>query len=858
MPQIAWQPSFLAWLVLAGTLLAALHAAVSYARARRALEGRWVRAMLVLRLLALAALAVAAFQPTLWISATSPRTPRVVVMMDASRSMGIVDPNRTPADLLRFAEAVGQVKPVQRDRPTADLIAGLVDLLPRLADLRKTRLDGAQAKTAGQIDPQIGQRERAQIDGIRGAMALLAELARENPSIEFAEPRLRQIINVSDADLPEAPRSMIEHLLNDLRRKQEQADEQLIRSDAGVAAAVEAARRKSRIELAKLGASKIFRDVQGRSQPVLQQMADSLRADALVDLQPDVSQTPLLSSIRQTIERLGPRDVQAIVLLTDGRSTEPRTAIPPLLSAAGVPVFPVLCAPVDRLPDVRVVALDVPPTALVGESIQATVRIRSRGAEGRQTKVALTDGVTTQTRSITLSPNADLVTFGVPAAQPPTMKLTATIEPLKGEALVENNTISNEVTVVDQKIRVMLLAGTNGWDVQYLRNILGRTPWVQVEEQSIRGTEMCRFNVAQILNQDVIVLAGVKPASLSAQQIDAMHRAAAEQSKSVLLAGMDPELLSAYSRQPQLAAFLPYRLDQSPAWRSAPADEPMLRPVPTSLAAMLPMLRLDDAADASVRKWLARPQMYRVLETGQLKPQATALLVDRTTQSPLLIESVVGAGRSMLVSIDETWRWRRDEGGDVHDRFWLQLIRHLCEPRYNVVRDGLSLGVDRTRAAAGQTIDVRARVPLEPADAQPAIVLRQGDRVIETQPAQALLPGSGRWTARLTPEMPGVYDIVLQYDRREAAVRVQVDPADEAEMADVSPDPGLLRQIASATGGRMFMLHELDQIAATITSPQTERADIIEYAVWCSPYLFGFLIACLGLEWALRKQIGLV
>jgi len=857
MPQIAWQPSFLAWMVLIGVVLASLHAVSSYTRAKHVLAGSWMRALIVLRLLALSAVAVAAFQPTLWIKLASPRTPRVIVMMDSSRSMGVTDPNRTTGDLVRFAEAVGQIAPVKRDEPTAELLTRLGELLPHLNELKKTRTDTAQSKTAGQLDAQSGQRESEQLARLRASVASIGEFAKQNPSIGFAEPRVQQIAGSLDPGKIDGVRGMIDHLSSDLRKRQDSADEQLIKSDPAVAGAVEKLRQQSRIQLAKLGAARVFRDVQGKSQPVLQQMSDTLRPEALVDLAAEVSQTPILSSIRQTIERVGPRDVQAIVLLTDGRSTEPRTAIPPLLSAAGVPVFPVLCAPVDRLPDVRVVALDVPPTALVGESISATVRVRSRGAEGKVTKVTLTDGVTTQTRSITLSPDADLIQFDIPAGQPPTMKLKATVEPLQGEALVENNSISNEVTVVDQKIKVMLIAASHGWDVQYLRNILSRTPWVQLEEQSLRGTEMCRFSVEQILEQDVIVLAGAKPGSLSAQQIDAIHRAASEQSRSVLLMGVDPDLLNAYARLPQLAAFLPYRLDQSPTWRSAPADEPTLRPVPTAIAATLPLLKLDDAPDASVRKWLARPQMFRVLETGQLKPQAAALLVDRATQSPLLIESVVGSGRSMLLSIDETWRWRRDEGGNVHDRFWLQLIRHLCEPRYNVVRGGLSLGVDRTRAVAGQTIDVRSRVPLEPRTA-PLVILKQGDRVIETQSAQPLLAGSGRWNVRLTPQTPGAYDIVLRHGEAEAAIRIQIDPADEAELADVSPDPVLLRQIASATGGRMFMLHEIDQVAGAIASPQTERADIIEYAVWCSPYLFGFLVACLGLEWALRKQIGLV
>jgi hypothetical protein len=249
--------------------------------------------------------------------------------------------------------------------------------------------------------------------------------------------------------------------------------------------------------------------------------------------------------------------------------------------------------------------------------------------------------------------------------------------------------------------------------------------------------------------------------------------------------------------------------------------------------------------------------MYRVLEFGRLKPQSAPLLVDRGTSTPLIVESVVGTGRSLTLLVDETWRWRRDEGGDAHDRFLLQMIRHLAEPPYNLTRDDLSLGVDRTRIVAGESIDVRART--DPSTTgTPTLQLRQGDRIIEQKPVTSTLPGSGRWSGRLSIGEPGAYQVVLQHAGRELAVELAVAVDDQAEFADVAPDPGLLQRIASATGGQMFTLDQLDQLKQAIASPPGERIDTIEYPLWSSPYLFAILIALLGLEWALRKQIGLV
>ncbi len=857
MPQLAWQTSAIAWLILVGAAIAALHAMISYSRAGHVASAGWLRLLLGLRLVAISTIAVAAFQPSLFIKRQTPTLPKLVLMIDSSRSMGVVDSASSTSDLLSLAESVGQIDRSKRVRPVRILLERLHALPEMLRQQQSLRLESDQAKTAGKIDDKITQRVQSQLEQLTSELSAITTLAQADPSTSFAENRLKQISEALQSNQTANPQRLIETLQTELRRRDAQADEQLAATDSEVRKLLEQMRTASRIDLAKKVATDLFRSVEGHSMPVLQTLTDELRPDSLVDLSADQSQSPLLQALRRMIERADARDLQAIVLLSDGRSTEPRTALPPLLSAAGVPVYPVLCAPSDRQADVRIVAIDTPPTALAGETIAANVRLRSRGADGKTVKVTVTDGKTEWSKPVTLTGDSNAVAFDIPAGALPMLQIKATVEPIKGETSLDNNVAQQQVTVVDQKISVMLIATSAAWDVQYLRNILKRTPWVTLQEQFLQPRETCRFSVDAILQQDVIVLAGATAEVLSPQQIDAIHRAASEQSKAVMLMGVDPQTLKQYSAQPLLAAILPYRIDQTPAWRSSPTDEPTLRPVPTTAANALPMLKLDDQPDASTRKWLARALMYRVIELGQLKPQAKPVLMDRTTETPLMIESVVGSGRSMLMLIDETWRWRRDEGGDAHDQFWLRLIRHLAEPRYNVTKDDLSLGVDRTRAIAGQTIDLRARTGAS-ITGPVNFILKQGEQILETLPASTLLPDSGRWSGRLTPQMAGDLDVILQAGGREISLRIHVAPADESETADISPDPALLRRIANATGGKMFMLRDLSDLKQLLASPPANRDDTIAYAVWCSPYLFGILIACLGLEWAFRKQIGLV
>lgn len=854
MPQISFQPGTIAWIIAAGALIAVVHSLVSYTRAKSAAGARWARLMSLLRFVAIALLVLASFQPTLSMRDRSSRARPVVLILDDSRSMGVVDSTRDVSELLRFAESTGQLAREKRDRPTRRLLVEARALLPLIDELRVRREAMSQAKTAGEVDAELATRVREQTDRVAESIASLRTLASQDAATSFVEPRLKHMESVLADSGKYAPlQNAADQVVVELVRREEQHDEQLARSDPEVASLVATLRQKTRLELARSALLQLGEQTIDDAR--LQRMDEPIDKDAVGSLIADRAQTPLLATLRHTIERIDPRDVEAVVLFTDGRSTEPRHSVPPLLSAAGVRVYPVLVAPEARQPDVRITRVEVPATALAGEKLAVAVHVRSRGAEGRVTKINLTDGTTKQTRSIGLTAE-DVVHFDLPAAFAPRLTVEASIDPLAGELVTDNNVARAEVSVVGQKLKVLFVAGSLGWDAQYLRNVLSRTAWVTLEEQRLQPNESCRFAPEQIANHDIFILAGVPASALSTQQTDAIHRAVNDQGKSVLLIDAEPDVLSAYARQALLATLLPFRVDQQPSWRQTPADEPTILAVPTPASAMVPLLRLDPSPEASLQKWLARPRMYRSLDVGQLKPQAAALLVDRQTQTPLLIEHAVGAGRSALLATNELWRWRRDLGADAYDRFWLQLVRHLLEPPYDVSHDDASLGVDRRNPLAGQTVDVRVRLPV--ASTAPVLQLRRGEQVLESQPLSQPVPGSGRWVARVTPPSAGDAELVLRDGRREVALPISVLPADEAELADVASDPALLTRIARATGGQMLTLDRIAELPSLLRPRSDERKGMIEHAIWCSPYLFGLIVACLGLEWAIRKQKGLV
>jgi hypothetical protein len=67
----------------------------------------------------------------------------------------------------------------------------------------------------------------------------------------------------------------------------------------------------------------------------------------------------------------------------------------------------------------------------------------------------------------------------------------------------------------------------------------------------------------------------------------------------------------------------------------------------------------------------------------------------------------------------------------------------------------------------------------------------------------------------------------------------------------------LLRLLADSTGGEVIPLTAIDTIGEKLAARREKRALVKERPLWDSGYLFAFVVACFGTEWALRKRFGL-
>jgi hypothetical protein len=318
-----------------------------------------------------------------------------------------------------------------------------------------------------------------------------------------------------------------------------------------------------------------------------------------------------------------------------------------------------------------------------------------------------------------------------------------------------------------------------------------------------------------------------------------------------------------WAADPALGSLLPWAQGR-PSWRTWPGEEPRYQLQLAPEAANADAIKLDADPEANRRRLAALPAVFRYLAMPPLRPSARALLVERQSLSPVLTQMRLGRGWTYLLGLGETWRWRAKLGERDQDAFWRQLVRAAAPPPYLATDGYFSLDLDEVTARPGQPVHARFRIGDDELRGLDALTLQVVDDtgVVRAQTLQPLGQGAGAQYEATIPGLPdGQYTV--QYASSdtgppEVAVPLLVAQDTEAEMADVSPDENTLKALAQSSGGKWLGLADIASIPQLLSESASRRPQLAEVPLWDSAYLYGFVVACLCIEWALRKRAGLV
>jgi hypothetical protein len=628
--------------------------------------------------------------------------------------------------------------------------------------------------------------------------------------------------------------------------------------------------------------------------------------------QADGRRTSIGPSLEQALQRAAARPISGVVLISDGRTSEPPSrSLMRRLQADAVPVFTVPVGSSDPLADLAIRRIDSPRRAFVRDRVPIEVQIDAlgEGAMASGATIRLIDEHTGEELDrLELEPGDARLTAG---------RVTLTAEPQSaGESswrividaerpmlVPENAERSFSIHLIDRPLRVLYVEGYPRWEYRYVKNLLVREESIDSSVMLVSAdrefaqegnTPIARLprSPTEFADFDVVVLGDVPGGFFTPQQLEMVRDHVAERGAGLLWIAGERSTPQSYFGT-ALADLLPMRGAQP----LTAIGTPVLMQ-PTELAQRLGVLQLQTGSrlsapgfppDADTRQptwprelidptygWSQLRWAQRI-DPARLKP--TVEIIAQTTgasggeQLPLVTLMRYGAGRSVYVATDEIWRWRYGRGELLVEQFWVQVIRMLG-------REGLEHGgahavleVTPRRVQVAQPMRIELRVTdahvAEERRASVAALIHndRGETVAEIE----LLRQAGaleRFAATFVPDTPGRHRVVVNdpalnmtgmdgfpLDALEGDVEVF---APDDEMRNPETDHVLLEQLAAATGGRMLNPDELADLPQLLPDRSVITVNPLRERLWDAPLFFILILLAFTAEWIGRKMLRLV
>ena len=609
---------------------------------------------------------------------------------------------------------------------------------------------------------------------------------------------------------------------------------------------------------------------------------------AVRDLQPRGESSRLGAGLRHVLGDLRGSPPAAIILLSDGVTTEGET----LSNAAryarhkGVPLFTVGLGSERPLRDLELADLLVDEVVFVDDVVNFECKLTGRGLAGKTVEVVLRekdDAVVLARMKATIDQDGKPQRLHLPYR--PTkvgeFEYVVEVEHLPEEAQPDNNHQQRLVSVRKEQIKVLLVQGYPNYEFRYLKHMLERDSTIQLRtvlqdaDLEYAESDQAALGVFPVRREDlflfdVVIFGDVNPSFLSTSALANLNDFVERKGGGVAFIS-GPRFMPLAYRGTPIEPLLP--VDLASATVPDP-DQPLDQGFvarPTDLGFVSPQMQLGDNAAETARIWQDLPPMYWLLEVQQVKPAARVLaehpLKLAADGRPLgvFIMQYVGAGKVLFHATDDTWRWRYRVGDVFFARYWVQAVRHLSRSKLLGRDHAVELSADRREYRRAEPVRLRVRF----IDERQAPVADDGVTVVleregqQNQRVKLLRNATNRgiFEATFNDPMDGKYHAWVATPTLEgqAASADFLVVAPPGELERIQMDAGELKLAADETRGRFYRIGEVDRLPGDLPlGHQVPIETLPPEVLWNRWWLLAAFLGLIASEWILRKRKGML
>lgn len=599
----------------------------------------------------------------------------------------------------------------------------------------------------------------------------------------------------------------------------------------------------------------------------------------LVDYRADSNTTAIGDAIRGLLERKRGQPVAGIILMTDGGNN---SGSPPAEAAEGatrdgVPIY-AYGVGITSPRDIIVSHLSAPEIAFAKDEMPVTVQVRGQGLAGQTGRLSLKmGGEEVASKEVTFTGADEIIPLGFTPQAKGDYELTASIPPREDETSKENNTASQRVRVIDDKIKVLYIEQAPRWEFRFLQEVLLRDRRIQPSFVLLEGD----LGIAQgegtpylakipeekekLFKYDMVIIGDVDPKAFTAGQMAALGEFVSKFGGACLFITGKNFMPEAY-RGSEVEKMLPVELEP---FRAGEAEGGRaIRLALTPLGRGSQMLRLAPDEQENAALWAKFPPVYWDSRVARPKPAAQVLVEDPDParaspfgNMPVLATQQYGVGQVFYLGTDELWRWRRGEGINEYPLLWGQMVQGAALAHLLGTSKKTQLSVDKEEHNVGDPVTVFARLyndsfqPLADSQVQAGYTVQTGSPGQPEQTPLALRPvpeQPGMYRGDFVALKAGLYRLSTLADPSTALEFIARQP--QFELGETAMNEGLLKQMAAISGGRYFREENLAELAQALNRKPETLHTARDVEVWSSPFYFLLMCAVATTEWVLRKR----
>jgi len=582
--------------------------------------------------------------------------------------------------------------------------------------------------------------------------------------------------------------------------------------------------------------------------------------------------TDIEKSISSAASEWRGQPVAGVVLITDGASNSGANPINTVQNI-GLPVYTIGVGRSEMLKDIQILRAEFNPIAYIDHILPVRVVIKSKGYDGYETRVSLTQGnVLRDSVSLKLDSQSgeQIADLQFSPSQEGMLKLSVSVPSAPGESATQNNSYTFFVRVLKAKLKVLYIEGRLRWEYTFINRSLRRDPNIDVT--SLIAGKQDFYSISdkpsfpaknELFNYDVIMIGNIGPSFFKGEQLSLIRDFVEGKGGALILLGGQNSFGPGGFGESTLKDMLPFEIGKGGTKLAKGPFNPEL----TQYGMIHPITRISDDQAENTAIWRDLPAINQVYYGNGMKSGATVLLKTQQEDKPLIAFQRYGEGVVLMIASDDLWQWAFGGYpfgiGDSHYRkLWTGAIRWLASISTNA--DRLIVKTDKQAYFREEKVRIIVYAYDESYETVNDAQIKSQIQTPGGTSSDLIFSsdGNGRYSAEFSPILEGSYKVSVEARKGEILIGKGstefIVQSVAIEFQDTQLNERLLRELANSSGGAYYYITDISKLPSALRESDNTFLSVTEHGIWDNPVIFIILIVLLGSEWFLRKKKGLV